>query len=227
MTLERDEISIFNPRILLMSSLITGSAFLSYRLYRSIQPIHKAYQIPKSYFRKKTLYGKVVSVGDGDNFHLFHTPGGLFTGWNWLRYPPQVNQRGLKGKTLHIRLCGVDAPERSHFGKPAQPYSEEALSWLKSYILGKFVRVKPLSLDRYGRVVCKVTKYSMGVIPRNVSLEMIKRGIGVVYESKSDAEFDGDEKKFKTQEKVARKSKKGLWKQGNKLITPGEYKRKY
>jgi endonuclease YncB( thermonuclease family) len=58
----------------------------------------------------------------------------------------------LKGKTIHVRLAGVDAPEvrkilfmdpawsdgqdcwhplrqLAHFGKPAQPYSREALEW--------------------------------------------------------------------------------------------------
>jgi hypothetical protein len=26
----------------------------------------------------------VTSVGDGDNFRIFHTPGGRLAGWGWL-----------------------------------------------------------------------------------------------------------------------------------------------
>merc|ERR1712224_418960 len=33
------------------------------------------------YFHKRSIYGRVTSVGDGDNFHLFHTPGGRAVGW--------------------------------------------------------------------------------------------------------------------------------------------------
>jgi hypothetical protein len=30
------------------------------------------------------LFGTVTRVGDADNFHLFHTPGGRLAGWGWL-----------------------------------------------------------------------------------------------------------------------------------------------
>lgn len=73
----------------------------------------------------------VLSVGDGDNFRLYHTPG-LF--WRWplkLRRVPTI-QKGksspmigtrklliiaqlseLRDQTIHIRMAGVDAPEVS------------------------------------------------------------------------------------------------------------------
>jgi len=42
-------------------------------------------------------------VGDADNFHLFHMPGGRLTGWGWLRKIPE-EKKALKGNT--VRSCG-------------------------------------------------------------------------------------------------------------------------
>lgn len=211
-------------RVLILATLLTTGALTSIRLYKNyLQPIRHVRDIPQHFFHNRTLRGRVTRVGDGDNFHFFHIPGGIFAGWDWLRATPKANARGLKGQTLHVRLCGVDAPERAHFGKPAQPYSEEALQWLKDHLLGRKVNMKPLALDQYGRVVGKVeilTWFGW----KNVSLEMIKNGIGVVYEGKTFAEFDGDEAIFRKAEMKAKKQKKGLWNTRN-LVTPGEYKK--
>lgn len=69
-----------------------------------------------------------ASVGDADNFRLYHTPG---IGWNWplkFRRIPSTSKgerlyltedfrlfnlcvADLKDQTLHIRIAGVDAPE--------------------------------------------------------------------------------------------------------------------
>ncbi|CCH42615.1 hypothetical protein BN7_2159 [Wickerhamomyces ciferrii] len=207
--------------------MLTSSVFGGYKFYRRfLKPIKTVQNIPSSYFHKKKMLGKVTSVGDGDNFHFYHTPGGILGGWHWLRKTPQTNQKGLRSETLHVRLCGVDAPERSHFGKPAQPYSDEALGWLRSFILGKRVRVKPLALDQYGRVVGKATVWTL-FGRKNVSLEMIKNGVGIVYEGKSSAEFDGDEMIFRENERRAKKARKGLWASKRKLQTPGEFKKQH
>jgi endonuclease YncB( thermonuclease family) len=76
----------------------------------------------------------LVSVGDADNFRVYHTPG---FGWNWLRSVPKKKSgeateiirffeentfslfltfelpllADLKDMTIHVRLAGVDAPE--------------------------------------------------------------------------------------------------------------------
>lgn len=52
-----------------------------------------------SFFRNRSLYGRVTSVGDGDNFHLFHTPGGKTVGWGWLRKIPETRKE-LKDRTV-------------------------------------------------------------------------------------------------------------------------------
>jgi micrococcal nuclease len=202
-------------------------ALSSLSLYkRFLRPIRTVRAIPLNAFHKRKLYGLVTRVGDGDNFHFFHTPGGILTGWHWLRTTPKANAKKLKGKTLHVRLCGVDAPERAHFGKPAQPFGDEAMVWLTNYILGKRVKVKPLSLDQYGRVVGKVFRFHWWGGWRDVSLEMIKHGWGVVYESKTFGQFDGQWDKYTRMEQRARAAKRGIWSKGKHIVTPGEFKKK-
>ena len=57
--------------------------------------------VQPSFFRKRSLFGRVTSVGDGDNFHMFHTPGGRLAGWGWLRRVP-TTRTALKGKTVSL-----------------------------------------------------------------------------------------------------------------------------
>lgn len=257
---------LLQAKAVLLSVLLSGALISIFTLYnRHLRQFTSPHEIPHGVFKKGYLFGKVTSVGDGDNFHFFHMPGGLLGGWYWLRNVPSLRRtqtKDIKGPkfglfslplalakflgisvkknkymelhvpylgrrslpTISVRLCGVDAPERAHFGKSAQPYSEEALLWLRYKLLGKFVWIKPLAIDQYGRCISKV-KYCTWTGSKNVSLEMIKQGIGVVYEGKVGAEFDGDENLFKYHELVAKKAKLGVWGL-RKFESPGSHKRK-
>ncbi|KAI8459095.1 hypothetical protein BY996DRAFT_4576377 [Phakopsora pachyrhizi] len=53
------------------------------------------------------IKGFVTSMEDVDNFRLYQTPG---FGWNWLQKTLE-KMSDLKGKMVHIRLAGFDAPE--------------------------------------------------------------------------------------------------------------------
>ena len=262
---------LFLPDVILLSLVFAGTFVGARSAYcRYLKQLTKVTEIPSSVYRKRWLYGKVTSVGEGENFHFFHTPGGMLGGWGWLRevptlpklvvknvstlstkkleplykrmlqrffkresletawsnhflslHVPYKNRRNLS--TLSIRICGVDAPERAHFGNPAQPFSDEALIWLRYTILGRNLWIKPLSMDQYGRCVAKVNYWSWTGY-KDLSLEMVKRGLAVVYESKSSAEFDGAEQKYRRHERIARFQKRGLWSQ-KKIETPGEYKK--
>lgn len=224
-----NEVTLYHPLVILYGLGTSITVIGGYSLYtKYFRRIKRAIDIPTTFFRNRWIYGKVTSVGDGDNFHLYHLPGGVLSGWGWLRKVPEINKfRELKGETIAVRICGADAPERSHFGKPAQPFSEDALQWLRQYILGRWIYVKPLHLDQYQRVVGKVLVLKWTGF-KDVSEEMIKKGLATVYEAKAGAEFDGKEAIYRKQQYKAQKHKIGMWSTDKKnFLTPREYKNKF
>lgn len=126
---------------------------------------------------------------------------------------------------LSIRIAGVDAPECAHFGKTAQPGSAEALAWLRSYILNRRVRAYIYRRDQYERVIASV-KVREGLFRRDVGLEMLKAGMGTIYESRMGAEFGSLERKYREAEALAKKQRIGIWALSKRqFISPGDYKK--
>lgn len=88
---------------LLLAAAFTGTFVASSRLYKSyIRRIPGTAYIKPRLFRSRSLFGTVTRVGDGDNFHLFHQPGGRLAGWGWLRKIPGSNA-DLKGNTVSLQ----------------------------------------------------------------------------------------------------------------------------
>jgi endonuclease YncB( thermonuclease family) len=113
-------------------------------------------------------------------------------------------------RQIHVRIAGVDAPEGAHFGKPAQPHSDEALQWLKDYILNRKVRAYIYKRDQYERVVATVW-VRRWLIQRDVGREMLKAGWATVYDAKAGAEFGAFEEEYRDVEAKAKQLKKGIW----------------
>ncbi|MDI1488295.1 MAG: putative endonuclease lcl3 [Ramalina farinacea] len=218
-----------DPRNLIPVVLLTTTCIGSYAFYRSyLRRIPQASFIQANFWRRRSLLGKVTRVGDGDNFHLFHTPGGRLAGWGWLpwrRVPIKAPE--LKGKTVQIRLAGIDAPEMAHFGRPEQPGGKEALDWLTKYLLGKRVRAYVYRKDQYDRAVASVYVWKW-LIRRDVGLQMLRKGLATVYEAKSGAEFGAVEKKYRSVEEWAKRKRKGIWagKREN-FESPRDYKTRH
>jgi endonuclease YncB( thermonuclease family) len=125
---------------------------------------------------------------------------------------------------IQVRLAGIDAPEGAHFGKPAQPYSTEALEWLKDYILNRRVRAYIYKRDQYERVVATVF-VRRSLLLRDVGKEMLKAGLATVYEAKMGAEFGDFEDKYRRMEEKAKKKKRGMWAGKTKdYESPRDYK---
>lgn len=78
-------------------SLVGLGALQLYANY--LRRIPGAAFIRPSFFRTRSLFGRVTGVGDGDGFHLFHTPGGKAVGWGWLRKVPETRKE-LKDRTV-------------------------------------------------------------------------------------------------------------------------------
>ena len=241
-------VTLIIPTIL-ATAVTTAVSLRFYKLY--LRRIPNAAHVRPEMLRKRSIFGKVTSVGDGDNFRLFHTPGGRLAGWEWARgtkgwaggggSPSGKGERGggLVGQTvcrntplfliegliliiaqIHIRIAGVDAPELAHFGRPAQPHGQEALTWLTAYILGRRVRAYVHRRDQYDRIVATVFVRrwrgdSLFSLPwprrRDVGLEMLRKGLATVYEAKKGAEFGGLEEEYRRMEAWAKRKGVGLW----------------
>lgn len=201
-----------SPQTITASIVTTAATLALIHLYKTyLRRIPTVDYLKPSLFRRRSLFGYVTSVGDGDNFHLFHTPGGRWLGWGCFPGRHVANMKKLKGKTISIRLAGVDAPELAHFGKPAQPYGQEALDWLRSTILHRYVRAYPYRRDQYDRVVCTVYQRRWLFFKTDVGYQMLQQGLATVYEAKNYSEFGGKEEQYRAAEARAKERKIGIW----------------
>lgn len=137
-------------------------------------------------------------------------------------------ERPLTIGQISIRLAGIDAPELPHFGRPAQPYAQEALEWLTGYIRNRNVRAYIYKRDQYDRIVATVYVRRWFLFRRNVGLELVKRGLATTYEAKSGAEFGGLKKVYEKAEATAKRKRVGMWSiDPKKFESPREYKAKW
>ncbi|KAJ2453106.1 putative endonuclease lcl3 [Coemansia sp. RSA 2336] len=175
--------------------------------------------VPESAIKsRKKLRGYVIDVSDGDTLRLYHTP--LI---RWFQPPPE-RKRGYSKYTISIRLSAVDAPEVSHFGKPAQPLSEEAKQFLAAQVLNKRVTIVPLAKDQYGRIVATVTYRKLwGLIKKNASHEMLRKGMASLYTG-GGAQYDGEKELLQRIEADAKRAKRGVWGLKN-YQSPADYKK--
>ncbi|KAI1795409.1 nuclease [Ganoderma leucocontextum] len=177
---------------------------------------------------RRWIKGYVTKVGDSDNFRLYHTPG---IGWMWPLKKFRIPSKGLKGRTLAIRIAGVDAPELSHWGKPAQPFAQESLQWLKDTVEGKIVYCQLLQHDQYRRIVATAylkPRFLPGWLVRgkSVGLEMLREGWGAVYKEAGLVYGKEGEAAYLRLEKEAQEAKRGMWQNGIPEL-PSEYKRRH
>lgn len=195
------------------------ASFLLGVLMGRYRPIHTALDISHRDVRnKRRLAVFVVSVADGDSIRVRHRPL-----WACLRGLPAFKR--VADSSIAVRVAAVDAPELPHFGQPGQPYAEEARQFVERRLLHRRATIKVLARDQYGRLVASV-RYGMWPFRRGLSQELLKAGMAVVYkQSGAEIGFDGKQEDYRWLEEQARRKKLGLWKQGNKLVKPSEYKK--
>jgi micrococcal nuclease len=116
----------------------------------------------------------------------------------------------LKGKKtpVKIRLFGIDCPEGSQaFGKKAKQFTA-------AMVFRKYVEIKPVDRDRYGRTVAWVF-----VNGQNLCEEQIGAGLAWHYKKYSS------DQKLADLEAQARKGRVGLWSDQG-AVAPWEYRRR-
>lgn len=91
-------------RTLIPTLILSGSIITLVRLHRRfLRRFPDANSISPSFFHRRSIFGQVTSVGDGDNFRLYHTPGGRLAGWGWLPWKKVPTlKKDLKDKTVNL-----------------------------------------------------------------------------------------------------------------------------
>jgi micrococcal nuclease len=98
------------------------------------------------------------------------------------------------GSSYRVRLEGIDCPESG------QPFSQVARNYTRQLAFDQSVSVKVLDVDRYGRLVARVT--SQG---KDVSFQLAKAGLAWHFTQYSSDPL------LAAAEQEARKARRGLW----------------
>lgn len=100
------------PQTIVATAVLTASCLGLFKFYKSyLRRIPQATNITPGFLRRRSLVGRVTSVGDGDNFRFYHTPGGRLAGWGWFpgrRVPTEKKE--LKDQTVHEQNSHLRGP---------------------------------------------------------------------------------------------------------------------
>ena len=120
---------------------------------------------------------------------------------------------------IKVRLVGIDAPETSKGKRKAgQPFGQKAEKYLTGLVLNKVVDIKGYGADRYGRILAEIY-----IDDRNINLEMVKSGYAEVYSGNPPRGLYM--KVYKQAEDGARNAGQGIWSQGEKYISPAQWRK--
>lgn len=185
-----------------------SSKIFLFRRITNVQVLSDNHIGPQS----NTLQGRAVSVSDGDTFRFYHKP-------SWFHSSiPDIDAK-LSDQTIPIRICTIDTPEVAKFGKPSQPFGDDAKKLLSKHILDRPVRIKILKLDQYGRAVASVWYRPWSLLPffsNQVDEVMLQAGLAEVYRG-SGAIYGKRGRDYYLQlEQQARINKVGMWSQPNR-----------
>lgn len=133
------------------------------------------------------IRGKVVAITDGDTVKVLDD---------------------LDGGLFRVRLAGVDAPEKG------QDFGMAAKKHLSTMAFGKAAVVRYKSIDRFGRIIGKLT-----VAGKDIAGQMLLDGMSWHYSA-----FDNSQEYAEAQ-REAQENKRGIWKNG-KAIPPWEWREK-
>lgn len=137
---------------------------------------------------------------------------------------------GGEGRTVRVRLIGIDAPETAK-GKhePGQPYSQNAKKRLIELVQKKTVALKTYGVDDYDRILAEVfvatpfpLKHDISTDTLNVNLQLVREGLAEVYGGRTPHDFNV--KPYRQAQAEARQSNRGMWRQGETYVSPRAWK---
>ncbi|TVP95158.1 MAG: hypothetical protein EA381_19305 [Planctomycetaceae bacterium] len=106
-----------------------------------------------------------------------------------------VDVRDPDGRTIRVRLHGIDAPE---YG---QPHFRGSTAFVRGRLAGRPVRVVPVAIDRYDRLVGEIW-----LDGRRFNAEIVRQGWAWFYRQYAE----GDDE-LAAAESEARSNARGLW----------------
>lgn len=137
-----------------------------------------------------SFLGRVIRVADGDTITVL---------------APDGRQR-------KIRLNGIDSPEIG------QEFGQASKRHLTKLILDRNVTVSGRKVDRYGRLVAKIT-----IGDRDINLEQLRAGMAWYFRKYAGDVAIEDQQVYEKAESDARTERRGLWEQLNPS-PPWEYR---
>ena len=114
------------------------------------------------------------------------------------------------GRSLKVRLYGIDCPERS------QSFGAEALAFSQKLVLNRRIQLIVMDQDRYGRAVALVKLDSGDCL----NYELVSEGLAWWYQT-----YAPDELGLAVREGVARLRGRGLWVQ-KRPLPPWKYRKR-
>jgi endonuclease YncB( thermonuclease family) len=120
----------------------------------------------------------------------------------------------VSGLRRNVRILGIDAPEL------AQSSGLASRDAIEARIQGKAVRLNTLGRDTYGRWLAQVFLQD----GTDVGLEQVRDGWAWVYSSGLRALPKKQRKAYREAESLARKEKRGLWKESPAPTTPWKFR---
>ena len=139
--------------------------------------------LPLVWLSPERFTGKVVSITDGDTISVMH-----------------------EARPLTVRLDGIDCPERG------QDFSQRAKQFTSDLAFGQTVDVDVRDVDRYGRLVARVSAQG-----RDVSVALVRAGMAWHYKQYSSDPILAEA------ERAARAEGLGLWSRHD-AVPPWEYR---
>ncbi|KCV73417.1 hypothetical protein H696_00954 [Fonticula alba] len=135
------------------------------------------------------IHGFVTEVKECGSVHIYRLPS-TFLRFAASSFFPMSTYFLDKMKTdyLVIRPAGFDSPSRTYNRRLAEPLSASALKRLRDITEGRLVAIEPHRVDRYGRLVGTLFSHSR-LAPLHlidVAADIVKRGLGVVYNGHGD-----------------------------------------
>lgn len=142
------------------------------------------------------LQARSIRVQDGDSF----------------------TARTADGRSLTIRLSGIDAPERS------QPLADQSRDNLQRMLAQRDLQVRIAKYDAYDRAVAQVFSSSDGV-PIDVGLAQVEGGMAWFFRRYHQDLPVSSREPYDRAEQAARTQRRGLWQSGT-AEPPWDFRRR-